>query len=272
MGKYEKKKNGTGRKTENAAARTSRKRKRKSPVGKIVLILVLVILLIAFGVFALPQLLYRLNGGESAEEDATGAAPVQTEATVYEGPRQSFPCELEGGSLSIESLFQTDGFNPDCGNEEGEQIASMVLKNNSDQYLTKANITLTMADGSNLNFEVTHLPAGESAMAFSLENASISKDPICVDVSCDAAFEDTASVVNHKVTATVSGMTVTLSNVSGQDLTDVVVYCRSPFGEEYFGGITYSYTVNSLPANQSASLEAVDCILGMVEVVRIDAK
>ena len=63
----------------------------------------------------------------------------------------------------------------------------------------------------------------------------------------------------------------------GDEITDavideVVVYCHSDLGDQYFGGITYNYTVKSIPANGTAEIDAVDCILGLAKVVRIVVK
>ena len=60
-----------------------------------------------------------------------------------------------------------------------------------------------------------------------------------------------------------------MANVSDRDLKNIVVYCRSLFGDEHVGGVTYAYTIDELPAGETAAVEAWDCILGTAEVVRI---
>ncbi|MBQ7801718.1 MAG: hypothetical protein IJ375_05285 [Oscillospiraceae bacterium] len=251
------------------------KKEEKKPLWpKVILLVILAAVLIALVVFV-------LSGREepSPEKDvSTEPAPAET-AAVTEGadvpePTEmaavsvEYPLALEGGSLQIASLFQYDGINPDCGNQEGEDIASIMLTNTSGAYLSEALITLELSDGTSAVFAVTDLPAGKTAMVFSRDNVSIASDTVCVSAACEAVWDD-ASPMPDQIAVSAEGMLVTLTNNSGEDISELVVYCRSPFGEEYFGGITYQYTVNDFSANGTATVEAWDCVMGIAEVVRI---
>lgn len=191
-------------------------------------------------------------------------APVQSPQTVV-----SLPATLDGG-LKLENLFQFSGLNPDAGNQEGTDIATVLLKNTSGSYLVKADLTVTLADGKKLTFTVTDLPPGQSAMAFSKENASIGASAACSAVSCSTTFEPGLVPVPAQVSVSINGTAVTLTNQTDQALSNLVVYCRCPLGEEYFGGITYQYEVKNLPPRGTVTVDAVDCILGMAEVVRVE--
>ncbi|MGN0998724.1 MAG: hypothetical protein ACI4PO_04155 [Faecousia sp.] len=244
-----------------------RKKKKKSVLW-IPITIAVVLVLAVVAVFAMPQMLYSMSDEAYAEDPnpELSTAPEETAETV---PTLSFPLLLEDGRLEVGSLFQFSGINPDCGNREGTDIAAMELKNTSGQYLAEAKITLTLPDGTQLNFTVTELPAGASVMAFSTENLSIPTDAACVSADCQASFDPAAVTASDQVTAAVDGIHVTLTNISGQDISQIVVYCRGILGEEYFGGVTYSYTVTNLPAGESITVDATDCILGMAEVVRL---
>lgn len=245
------------------------KKKKKKPVALIlVLVLVLLILLAAFAILIMPQLLYRLSG-EGEETLSTEAVEQVPESMEVIGSAVDFPLLVDDGRLEINSLFPFSGINPDCNNQDGTDIASIVLKNTTDTYLTEAKLTLTLADGTQLNFTVTDLPAGTSVMAFSTENLSLSANAVCVSAVCEASFDETAVTESNQVSAYTSGTVVTVINNSGQDLSQIVVYCRSLLDEDYFGGVTYAYTINDLPAGESTTVEAKDCILGMAEVVRV---
>lgn len=215
---------------------------------------------------------------ETTEPEETTQPEETTEVSEPVEPTENlpasitFPKQVEGGKLEIESVFQFDGINPDCGYQEGENIASIVLKNTSGSYLTEANVTLTLTDGAKVHFYVSDLPADGRAMAFSTENTSIEADVGCAEVSCDAVFDVTAVSQSDKVAIVVDGMDITLTNQTGDSISEIVIYCRSPLGEEYFGGAAYQYTINDLPAFGTTTVTAVDCILGLAEVVRIVIK
>ena len=191
-------------------------------------------------------------------------APAQIQQSVV-----SLPATLDGG-LKLENLFQFSGLNPDAGNQEGTDIATVLLKNTSGSYLVKADLTVTLVDGKKLTFTVTDLPPGQSAMAFSKENVSIGANAACSAVSCNTSFKSGLVPIPAQVSVAVDGTAVTLTSQTDQALSNLVVYCRCPLGEEYFGGITYQYEVQNLPPRGTVTVDAVDCILGMAEVVRVE--
>lgn len=278
MGKYENKTPASSR------AQTQKKRQKKTGT-QIVLVVVLSVFLAALlMMFVVPQMLYRLSGQESDPElDVTEdiAATEDTESTEEAAGTEEtlpqiaysqedvldFPAKLEDTKLEIESLFSFSGINPDSGNQEGDDLATIMLKNTSEAYLEQAVIRATLLDGTECTFVVTDLPAGKSTMAFATGNEALAQEVSCVALSCEASFTELEPW--DQLSVSTVGTTVTLQNNSGEDITNIDVYCRDVFGESYFGGITYKHTISSLPANQSATVDVTDSLLGMVEVVRI---
>lgn len=203
---------------------------------------------------------------EPRTEPATAADTQPAENLL---PALEYPLMLENGKLKIENLFQYEGLNPDCGLEDGKDVASIMLRNLSGEYLEKADITLTLVDGTVVNFTVNDLPAGKTVMAFSVDNTPAEENASCADASCTASWSSETVLLPEGIGVAVDGVTITVTNNTGSDISELVIYCRCPLDEEYFGGIAYQYTINDLPANESATVEAWDCILGMAEVVRI---
>lgn len=261
MGKFEKKKT----------------RKKKKAWKGFVIALALAMILSALALFVVPQVLYRLSG-EAEEmpvdqiEDTVTVTETVAVAEVVAVPTVSgvtYPVELEGGRLILENLFEFEGINPDCNYEPGESIASVTLRNTSECYLTEVKLTLLLADGGMIEYLLTDLPAGKTAMAFALDNYQLREDTVCVEAFCSAVWDEDFSGIPDGVTVSAEGTTVTITNNTAQDIPALTVYCRDPFIEEYFGGKAYEYTVNNLFANGQATLEALDCIMGQAEVVRI---
>lgn len=62
---------------------------------------------------------------------------------------------------------------------------------------------------------------------------------------------------------------VILTNKSGEELKNLNVSCHCLFEEAYFGGLTYTYPVESIPAGESTTVQAEECYMGEAEVVRI---
>lgn len=208
--------------------------------------------------------------GQTPNDSTVPTSPAGT--TPPSQAQQSvagLPAMLDCG-LKLENMFQFSGMNPDAGNQEGTDIATILLKNTSGTYLAKADLTITLTDGKKLTFTVTNLPSGQSAMAFSKENASIGANATCRAVSYSTSFVPDLNPIPAKISVSTVGTKVTLTNNSDQALTNLVVYCRCPLGEEYFGGISYQYIVKNIPPRGTATVNAVDCILGMTEVVCVE--
>lgn len=249
--------------------------KKKKPVGWIVLLVAVILLLLAaFVVFVMPQVLYSLSGGENAEPSQTETqlsaqttAPVETtEETI---PTVAFPLTVDDGRLEINSLFQFSGINPDCGDQEGEDIAGIQLRNVSGSQLTRATIEMTLISGKQLHFTLQDLPAGMTALVFSDENISMDLDDSCVSYSCETSFEAENPLMMDILSVSVEGTQITVTNISGDDLTNLTVYCHCRLDQDCYGGLTYCYPIESLPAGGSATVDAVDCYIGDAEVVRI---
>lgn len=208
--------------------------------------------------------------GQNGQEDP---GVTETSPTVLKQDplinKIEFPLLLSDGMLEIESVFQYDGLNPDCGNKDGKNIAAITLKNLSGAYLTRADIRIKSSDGKTLHFVVTDLPAGGTVLAFSVDNVSIKAGTSYGDPVCEAVFDYNIPAQDDRVSASVDGTRIILQNNTDQQIGEIVVYCHATLGDQLFGGITYSYTVYNLIAGGTATLDAVDCILGLAEVARI---
>ena len=250
-----------------------REKKNKNKSGIIGLVLLLAVILV-LALAVMPRETHRSSGQETVlpEEQTETVSPEVTDAATTAAALQEveYPVVLEDGRLLLESLFQFDGMNPDCALEPGSSIASITVKNVSEEFLTEAWLRLELADGRTVEFCVTNLPAGKATMAFAMDNTQLEGNAVCVDVSCDTVWDSMTEAVPEAVSVSVSGTTVTITNHTSQEIPALTIYCRDIFDEEYFGGKAYEYTVNNLSANGTATVEALDSILGLIEVVRIE--
>ena len=248
------------------------KKKKKKPIRGVLILVVVILLLAVVAVFVMPRLLYRLSGGGEAakfETEAQLSTNIPEETTEERVPTVAFPLLVDDGNLEISSLFQFTGLNPDCGNQEGTDVAGIQLRNVSGSHLTRAAIEMTLVSGKLLRFTVEELPAGMTALVFSNENMTMDPEDACVSLSCEASFEAESPLMADRLSVSVEGTQITVTNISGDDLTNLTVYCHCLLDQDCYGGLTYCYPIEFLPAGGSAAVDAVDCYLGDVEVVRI---
>ena len=86
----------------------------------------------------------------SAASDVTSASENQISEEEDDSryyARAAFPYESEDGILEIASLFAFSGPNVDADNQEGEEIAGIQVRNQSEQYIQEAVIVLSMENG-----------------------------------------------------------------------------------------------------------------------------
>ncbi len=181
----------------------------------------------------------------------------------------TFPYFVEGDKIEITTLFQYSGPNPDCGEEMGEDIASLSVTNRSGKHVTQETLTLKLATGEKLVFEIQDLPANETAWVFASDNASCTQDAEVTSLRSTARMVSEDQLMSDKIAVHVEETAVTLTNLTAEDLPGLTVYCHTRFDDAFFGGSVYSYPVDNLPAGESVTIQAEDCYLGEAVVVRI---
>ena len=145
---------------------------RQSGTGKkqrklwIVLILAIVVIL---------GVVIAVNQSSSKQESSTEKSEENEEASKVTDAADeglAFPYLLEEEQIQVDSLFQYSGINPDAENAECEDVAAIQMKNNSEQYLESAEVSVELSDGTAYSFVVQDIPAGKSVIAFESGNTS----------------------------------------------------------------------------------------------------
>lgn len=205
----------------------------------------------------------------SAAQSLSSDSTAETEEEAVKGIQ--FPYEAAEGKLLVESVFTSDTANPDAGNQFGSEIVTVQISNVSDQYLDSAGIIVHLSDGTLVPFEITNLPAGKCVLAFASDSTSV-KDTACEEIELEASFSDSVSFADT-VAVNVDGLSIEVMNITDETLYNVDLYCHCAFDEEtYFGGITYIYTIEGIEPGDSAYVEALDCLVGEPEIVKIETE
>ena len=202
-----------------------------------------------------------------------GTRPAETEPEQTVAPTEApeiFPVLLEDGMLTVQSMFQFSGMNPDADLQFGENIAGLQLVNTSDRHLTVAELAAVLEDGTILSFRAEDVAPGMTVMAFSLEHGSMGDRDRCVEVYGYAEFEEGDPLRSDLVEIQVEGVEITVKNVSGMDLTNLDIICHGLLDGSAFGGRAYTYRITSLASGGSTTVYAMDCILGMTQVTRVE--
>lgn len=242
----------------------------------IVLIVVIVVLLGI--VIAINQSEHKQEPStEQAEEneavDDTQTADTneeeQTEPSEETDTGLEFPYLLDDDKIQVDSLFQYSGINPDAQNEECEDVASLQLKNNSDQYLEKAEISVELTDGTAFSFEAEDVPAGKSVMAFDTANEAYDGKTGVAFIDAATTYSSDAGLKEEAVKITSDDNGIQLENISGENLGNMKVKYHCVLDDMYFGGSSMETDVAGLAAGETTTVDTSESILGDAEVVSI---
>lgn len=201
---------------------------------------------------------------ESENENAeTGKGNTDEEKSI------AFPYELDDGKLIIDTLFQYSGLNPDCSDEEDENIGAIQLINDSEQYVESSEIMVLLGDGTMLDFIVEDIPSGSTVMAFDVNNTAFEEQQEVLEISADVSYAEGNVLYEDKMTVSVEENGIYLSNQSENSIQNITVRYHCDMDEVYFGGKSYKKQVNLLGVGESTMLSAEECYFGKATVVRI---
>lgn len=134
-----------------------------------------------------------------------------------------------------------------------QDVAAMLVRNDSDKFLDYAMIQCDIGNGSG-NFKVTGLPAGASVWVLEQDGKTVGAEETFKVSDCkDYAFRTDAILDTDLLDVQSNGDTVTVTNISNKTLENICIYYKTVFSDgNFFGGITYMLAFDSLGPDQSA--------------------
>lgn len=173
--------------------------------------------------------------------------------------------------ITIYSLFPSDVSNPDCAFEFGENVASIQFTNTSGTYMENCEIRVVTSDGEEYVFSAQDIPADMEVIAFDTSNKTLTESAECQDISCTTELGKDDLLMGDQVELEVEETQITITNIGGNDLSNLVVTCHCLLDSTCFGGSPYEYFVNELSVGQTATINAEDCYMGQASVVKMTA-
>ena len=246
--------------------------------GSLFVLLILVLVLLALVIWLM---IYSRNARFAADEtgqtvqssdtDQSASVTGKTDETIPNPDTVlQFPYTLPDGSLTVNGILSSDVMNPDAGNAFISQLASLEITNTSGRYLTRAELYVTMGDGTVHQFRVQDLPASGRTIAFSVDNSVYDGIVPCSMIEIIPEYADGNQQIPQNISVSVQGTTITLLNTGSETASPMTVYYHDTLDEnEFYGGISYSCRTEEIPAGASVSVDAAECIVGSPAVVRI---
>lgn len=205
---------------------------------------------------------------EQTEPTATQATQAATGATEAE-ELLALPRDL-GSGLTLQAVLPFSGPNVDADGAESDQLATIIVQNDGGMAVGAADITLTCEDGAELHFRVTDLPVGGSCYAFELNSAQYTGENRVCAASAEVEPDGSLSV-DYRVSVMVQDGGLVLVNMTEDTLHNVTVRYRTDTGGTYFGGLSYTATVEELAPGASQTVLAAECYMGLPSVIAVSA-
>lgn len=131
--------------------------------------------------------------------------------------------------------------------EHSEDIAGIVVYNDSEKTLQYAVITATFSDNTVYTYKISTLPPGEACMVAEESSApyrELSTGFFGFEIFNVAFFAEEPSVYSDKLQFSGADGILNVKNISGTDITDnIVVYYKDYIDTQFTSGVTYRVTV-----------------------------
>ena len=213
---------------------------------------------------------------ESEQKQTAEPAPIpdglssRVEITPEkEGEALSFPCTLEGYGLVLEKLAPYEGiFLEDGTGRKVSRIAMLQVKNGGSLPVEYCELRISFS-GEELCFTLSALPAGATVLVQEKAGKALPDSPP-TGVVATVIPRDRMSLSEDRVKVKDNGdNSLTVTNLTGEALTDLRIFYKYYKEGVYLGGIAFSLRINELPAGKSVTLKPAHFASGECRVVMV---
>lgn len=178
---------------------------------------------------------------------------------------------LDDGNLQVESLFGSAISNPDCNMEDGENTASLQIRNVSGKYLAHGRIEVSDDKGTTYTFVVDDVPDQSEIVLFDTGNQQLpSGNVTAVRGTADTSYTDETSLLNNGINAADTDGVISLQNQITESYDNLQVTYHTVMDDLLYGGTSYTTDSGQLAAGESVMLDTSEAWTGEAQIVRIE--
>lgn len=245
-------------------------KKRSAKRKKIVLTLIGIVLVLVIVIIAL---LFK-RGSETSDSDETQqntediSGAEDEKENVEEETRKSTDL-FDEGRLKLVSGMEYEGPDFEDGSMENGNYTALQIQNVSDSFLRSANIEVKVNDSDSMSVTIDSLPAGETVIVIGQGYEKYSEQDIYEVVSCESSYEESVVCEEEGLSVTYEAGMIRLTNQTAEDMAGMTCRYKGKAGDMLLGGITYEFTVDSLPAGQTYETESQNFLADSVQIIEI---
>lgn len=222
------------------------------------------------------QFLKEMEGTQVKVEQQT--LPEPSAETFREEEIQGYvkqtekPARLTRDDIEIISVGNYSGiFVEDGSNDAVVDVASALVRNNSDEMLLAATFTFRVNDSETAEFVVSNLPAGTTALVQEKNRRTFSQSDVYVLEDDAYGMAENEQLQTDKFKVTGSDGMLTLENLTQQSYQKVYVYYKYvQQGGAFLGGVTFRTALEEIGPGETAAVEAGHFSEGISQVVMVE--
>lgn len=233
------------------------KKKKKSNSGRWIVLIIAVILL-ALLIAAAVYLDRRADQNDNPGDNALSVPETNETQDIRAEIFDPDPIILDNGLEILRVDCYSGMYMEDGTNEIVSDVMMIILHNTAEQDLQLARIDIAYTDFT-AEFEVTNLPAGESAVLLEKNrHSAVSQEYESIETRNVVFFREAMSLHEDQLELTGSNGVIQVTNISGQDITgDIYIYYKNSASDLYYGGITYRVkAADGLAAGETMKIAA----------------
>ena len=188
------------------------------------------------------------------ENDGAGTTDEEEKA-----PEKEKPVAIDlGRGLKITSVASYAGMFVEDGSDEiVSGLYLVTVENTGSDYIQYASFDVALNDGTQLEFELTTLPAGQKAVVLEKNRMEVSDaSVVSAELTGYSKFDAAPSLCSDTVQLLFENGRLTVRNISEKTITGGRVFYKNVMGDLLVGGITYMVSFEELEPNSSVTLNA----------------
>lgn len=192
---------------------------------------------------------------------------IQGYAKQIEEPEQLTREDIEVISIgSYTGIYVEDG-----SNEEVMDIASVLVRNNSDEMLQAATLTYRVNDSETAEFVISNLPAGTAALVQEKNKRAFQASDVYVLEEDAYGMAENARLWQDRFKVTGNDGMVSLENLTEQSFQKVYVYYKYiQQGGAYLGGVTFRTAFEEIGPGETVKADAGHFSEGASEILMVE--
>lgn len=190
--------------------------------------------------------------------DATKSKEAQKSTEVF-----------DKGRLKLIGSMEYEGPNFENGSMEIGTYTLLKIQNISEDFLRNADIEVKVNASDKMSLTIDALPAGETVFVLGQGYSAYSEKDIYKVTSCESSYEKSIVAEKEGLEVSYEAGKIQIKNQTTEEITGILFRYKGKVENVLFGGNTYEFTIDSLPAGETFETDCQSLLADNIQIVEI---